>query len=264
MKPHFLLAASALALAVAACGSKTPPARASLDCPATQGDLTRTGVAPDGKSCTYVTNDGAEVSLQLVSVQGGVSATLQRLEDSLLADREPAEAVPAKDVEVTGEAAEASAEAARVATEQAQQDAQNADVTVKVAGRDAVVTEDGGTTRVDLPGIHIVADDEGDTADVRVGPIRINAGGDNATFRVGPRDVRLKGESLSPEKRGVRATFVYTGKDLPEGYRLVGYEAGGPKTGPLTVATVKSKLDSDHSGEIYPDVQKLVRRNGGV
>ncbi|MFN9711764.1 MAG: hypothetical protein ACK547_02120, partial [Alphaproteobacteria bacterium] len=65
-------------------------------------------------------------------------------------------------------------------------------------------------------------------------------------------------------KRGIRATYIYTGKDLPTGYRFVGYEACGPKSGPITVAIVKSKLDSDAGEEMYPDVKKLVRKNGGV
>jgi len=47
-----------------------------------------------------------------------------------------------------------------------------------------------------------------------------------------------------------------------EGYRFVGYEAGGPKAGPLTVAVVRSrKADADR---ISGDVVRLVRLNGGV
>ena len=77
-------------------------------------------------------------------------------------------------------------------------------------------------------------------------------------------DVRLRGEALNPERRGIRATFIYTGIDLPSGYHFVGYEAGGPKTGPITVAVVKSKAGDAEDDELYPDVKKLVRRNGGV
>ena len=62
----------------------------------------------------------------------------------------------------------------------------------------------------------------------------------------------------------MRATFIYTGKDLPAGYRYVGFEAGGPKGGPLTVAKVRSKRDTESGDKIYHDVQELVRRNGGV
>ena len=76
MKPFYLLAASGLALATTACGSKPPPVRAALECPATQGELTRTSAASDGKACTYVTSGGAEVTLQLVSAPGGAEPLL--------------------------------------------------------------------------------------------------------------------------------------------------------------------------------------------
>ena len=85
--PLPLIAASALALTSAACGPKTPPARASLECPPTQGDLTRASAAPDGKSCTYEASDGAEVTLRLVPVTGGLDSTLSGIETALLSQR---------------------------------------------------------------------------------------------------------------------------------------------------------------------------------
>ena len=112
-----------------------------------------------------------------------------------------------------------------------------------------------------MPGIHV--SEEGDNAKVRIGPLKVDASGDDTTVNI-YRDVRMKGEALSPQKRGLRATFIYTGKDLPAGYRYVGYEAGGPKAGPLTVAKVRSKVDTESGDKIYHDVQELVRRNGGV
>ena len=42
----------------------------------------------------------------------------------------------------------------------------------------------------------------------------------------------------------------------------MGYQAGGPKTGPITVAVVKSKL-GDHD-DILDDAKHLVRRNSGA
>lgn len=275
MNTTSLLAVSALALTAAACAPKTPPARAALDCPSEQGDLKRTSVAQDGKACTYVADDGAEVTLQLVAVQGGVDATLARLEDQIV----PA-GVETAEGGSTGEAGEAKpaevvagpSEAARKAAAEAAADAHAAPgVKVEKDGKtvvdihgDAGVTEDEhGTTHVNLPGIHITANDDDDTADVQIGPLRVNAGGDGATVRM-RREVRLRGEAFSPEKRGVRATFIYTGSSLPDGYRYVGYEAGGPKAGPLTVAVVKSKSHGPDGGELYPDVKRLVRKNGGV
>lgn len=272
MKPLYLVAASALALTAAACGPKVPVARAALDCPPTQGDLSRTSVSPDGQACTYVNKGGAEVTLQLVNVTGSADATLAALETNLLANRAAPVAdekaatakEPARDMsdgEVVKDAAKASQEAA--------DDTRGISVSVtlnddKAKSRDTgVVTERDGTTRVNLPGIHVVANDNDDTANVRVGPITIDAGDDGATVRI-RRDVRLRGEALNPEKRGLRAMFIYTGKDLPDGYRFVGYEAGGPKRGPLTVAVVRSKSEDPDGGDLYPDVKKLVRKNGGV
>lgn len=267
MKTALILAASALAFPLAACGPKVPPARAALDCPATQGDLTRTSVAPDGKACTYATSSGAEVTLQLVSVQGSVDSTLQTIEKNLLADRGQTEAKPEAGANAAPEAAvsaSAISDAERAAREAAE-DTKGVSVNVEITkdGETHVVSEDGGVTRVNLPGVHIVANDDEDSAEVRIGPLQVDAGDDSATVRV-RRDVRLRGEALNPEQRGMRATFIYTGKDLPEGYRFVGYEAGGPKRGPITVAVVKGKDENLDGHDIYSDVKKLVRKNGGV
>ncbi len=280
MKTLYLLAASGLALTTAACAPNTPPVRAALDCPATQGDLSRTAAATDGKSCTYVAADGAEVTLQLVSTTAGPDAALSAIETTLLANRTPANAeaskdgadaktgvdkVKAEDSKPGDAKVENGVEGtAEKAVADAKQDTRNSGVTVRIDKSGKHVSETGdGKTRVDLPGIHIVADDSTDSANVRVGPITINAGEGGATIRL-RRDVRLRGEAFNPKKRGLRATFIYTGEDLPAGYRFVGYEAGGPKAGPITVAIVKSKLEGDDGGEIYPDVKKLVRKNGGV
>jgi hypothetical protein len=281
MKTLYLLAASALALTAAACGPKVPTARAALECPATQGDLTRTSTSPDGKACTYTSDGGAEVTLQLVAIQGGVDSTLSTIETNLLANRAKPEerAAAAKAAEAkpadTAEARQ-SASSAEQAAKEAAADTKGLSLNAKVDGKDAdsvhvelkngqvVATEgEGGTTRVDLPGIHIVANEDNDTAKVRVGPINIDAGGDAATIRI-RRNVRLRGEALNPEKRGLRATFIYTGEDLPDGYRFVGYEAGGPKRGPIAVAVVRSKTEEHDDGGLHKDVKKLVRLNGGV
>ena len=284
MRPLLLLAASTLILGAAACAPQMPKARAALDCPATQGDLTRTSAAADGKLCTYSTSGGAEVTLQLVSTTGGVDQALAAIETTLLAGRvakaEDAKAEGASaegaqdDVKIPAKAdnAPSADKAVREATEDSSQHGLNLKVNgkdvdavhVEMKGGKAVVTEAGdGTTRVNLPGIHVVANDNDDSAQVTVGPIHIDAGGDGATVRM-RRDVRLRGEALNPERRGVRATFIYTRGDLPDGYRFVGYEAGGPKSGPITVAIVKSKSDGPDGSELYPDVKRLVRKNGGV
>jgi hypothetical protein len=310
MKTLLFVAASALALAGAGC-APNPKAdlRTALDCPANQGDLTRTNKAADGKTCTYTSSEGAEVSLQLVAVKGDATATLQGIEDTIAprgaataaasetakdaADTAKGAADAAKDTaevakdtaaaakDAATSAADAAKDAAQTAREAAQDAGRSASATVSVGDRDddwnsdhkgkvdiqidkhghKVVSGDGETTSVDLPGIHISAQD--DNADVRVGGIRINANDDESTIHI-IREVRMRGEAFSRQKRGIRATFISTNKADPNGYRFVGYEASGPKTGPITVAIVKAKSEIDNDDDIARDVRRLVRRNGGA
>lgn len=247
-----LVATSVLGLSVAACGPEAPPARTALTCPAAEGALSRTSVSPDGRTCAYATRDGVEVTLQLVALKAGVDATLSGFETALLADR--AKPIPRPSPSEVEGPAQAGSDAER-AVRQAEADA-GTDIGLEV-------DEDRGEVRFSLPGIHIFASDHDDTALVKVGPLTVNAGGDAATIRV-RRDVRLRGETLNPERRGVRATFLYAGGDLPEGYRYVGYEAGGPKHGPITVAVVKSKSERQEGDRVYSAVRRLIRLNGGV
>lgn len=267
MKTTMLVAASALALS--ACSGAATNATAKLDCPTAEGDLTRVSVANNGKSCIYKSSDGAEVTLELVALTGDAQATLGKIEQQLMAEipKEtsggPAEAASA------AVSSSASADAARVEAE-ARADAGGLahDARNEGGGEERPVTErqdrDRGndTAQVDLPGLHITASEADDSAQVRVGPVHIDANGDDTTIRMF-RDVRMRGQALSREKRGIRATFIYTGKNLPAGVRYVGYEAGGPKTGPLTVARVRT-TGPESGDDIKHDVEELVRRNGGV
>lgn len=205
-----------------------------------------------------------------------------------LADRAVAEAKAdaARAEEQAGEAEDDADRAQRDAEREArraERDARHADRDARHAERDARndldrsiearvnaklrekgIDVDGDSdehAKIDLPGVHINAGDE--KADVRVGPIHIDANGDTATVR-SLKDVRMRGEAFSRQKRGIRAMFVYAGDELGGGYRYVGYEAAGLRTGPLVVALVKSKTDGGFHGDIYGDVKRLVRRNGGT
>jgi len=273
-KPLLLLAAASL-LPLAACSSGAQAPRAALDCPATQGELTRTDAAADGKSCTYASNGGAEITLRLVPVTGSAYATLDQLEAALVAEDESAAKTKALEAGATADArpGPVSAGDTRRAAEEAAQDAAGVEVSanggsdgggvdVRVKGGKVVVAEGGSTTRVNLPGIQIEADENEDSASIRIGPLHVNASGDEARIRI-RRDVRLKGEALSREKRGVRATFILGDRGGEQG-RFLGYEAGGPKTGPLAVAVVRGAGKLDHSDEVYDDMKRLVRKNGGV
>ena len=117
----------------------------------------------------------------------------------------------------------------------------------------------GDRADIDLPGVQIHSD--GDQSNVRVGALHVDAANGGAVIREA-RETRLRGEQLSPERRGYRSTFILAGHGLPDGLSTLGYVAGGPKAGPLTVAVLKMKT---HDGKIiHHDVVRLVRRNGGV
>jgi hypothetical protein len=262
MKTTLLIAASALALA----GCQAPSSAVTkLDCPTTEGDLTRISISNDGKTCAYRSPDGAEVSVELVPVTGDAQSTLAQIEAALRstpgpmsADAEAAQAdVSARIADASRANASVAAITAEVARVQAEAEADSG-IHVSTGGNG---DRDADSGRIDMPGIHISGDSE--DANVQIGPLKIDASGDDTTINI-YRDVRMRGEALSREKRGLRATFIYTGKDLPAGYRYVGYEAGGPKAGPLTVAKVRSKVDAESGDNINQDVRELVRRNGGV
>lgn len=281
MKMLAPLAASALALSVGACAANptTAVATGRLDCPTTSGDLTRVSVAPDGKSCVYSEKGGAEVTLKLVSLQGGLDATLAGFETDLMkaagAPPPTSNAAPTAEGVMPPEppappAPGASAEAAKVAEDAAR----DAKVEIQSGQTTATVTASAGDHKVEisgsdkdeahisLPGIHIDAKD--DSANVQVGPIHINANDETATIRI-RKDVRLRGEPLARDKRGVRATFVYVDHEKTGAYSFVGYEASGRRTGPIVVALVKAKGDEGrHGNEMYDDVKRLVRKNGGA
>ena len=287
-----LLTATGLALATASCAppSPSPAMLGRLDCPANQGDLARVSVAPDGKSCIYKVENG-EVTLSLVPVTGGPDATLARIETDLKAEAgapvgaaadaaamEPAK--PGAQAEAQKVDAEAWTDAKVAQAGAAKDDETDADdsdgdsVTARVEGdvrkhvREKLAAhgidtdgKDNESAHINLPGIHI--DAEGDRANVHVGPIHVDANGETATVKMS-KSVRLRGEAFAPTGSGIRASFIYAGEGLGGGYKYVGYEAAGPKTGPLAVAVVRSKASHTSRGDLYDDVKRLVRRNGGA
>lgn len=264
MKSILILSAMGVALASAGCARTVESAATTgrLDCPAEQGGLTRVSMAEDGRTCRYRGADGSDVELRLVAVEGDAYATLAELERQL-AGLSPHEPSP-EDTESAADqgsvrASEETAAQARQVEAQARADAAASRVDAAAEARETAEA-DGGGAKIDLPGLTIDAED--DEAQIKIGPVRIDAGEGGATVKVA-RDVRLKGEALSREKRGVRATYILAGERAPGGYAFVGYEAGGPKTGPLTVAVVTATRSIEEGG-MNDDVSDLVRRNGGV
>jgi hypothetical protein len=203
---------------------------ARLDCPAQQGDLKRVSAAADGLSCAYAFEDKTEVTLQLTPAGAGDDAALAPLETQLRALLPP----PAPPSPET-----------------------------------AAVAADGDDAHIRLPGLSI--DAEGDHAQIRMGGLHIDGRGDHANITMTGRrgggmsiianDDRAEIRQDRSNTRGVsRSLILATENPTADGYRLVGYEARGPKAGPLVVAVVRARgeAEADH---VFKDMKALVRRN---
>lgn len=234
-----LLAAGCAALALAACdhpdAARQRQARAlkvvsKLDCPEQQGHLKRVSVAADGLSCGYAA-DGVEVTLRLLRLQGGDAAgALKPVEAELRA------LMPAPP---------------------------------PAAGAPATASADADDEEVDIqvPGVNIKAGDAG--AQIRVGDATIDADDDGAEIRV-QRNVTVDGDTVETERRrhrrkddGVYARFILASDKTPGDWAVVGYEARGPKGGPLVVAVLKAKRGKDSDDDSFSDAGDLVRHNVG-
>ena len=297
---HLLWPVCALALLTAACddnGGATSKVRITtsssdndgkgvlkvvdtLQCPQTQGVLTRKGSAwADGATCIYSGPRGAEVTLHLVPLNGASSQeVLKAFEDKLAADLPQALAeVRAGDARNQAEAARADAEAARADAEMARADAE--------AARAEAQGATGSTAHVSAPGVRIEAQD--DKATVRLPGMRIDADGDRANIKIGGLTIRADDRSSQVNVRSndnvvnidahdgaarirtsvpgqaVRATFLMTtnGADAETGWRMVGYEARGPVGGPIVVATVRTKDRNEN--RIMDAAKALVTLNVG-
>ncbi len=236
------LGVGAAALGLAAC---TPPhphrhteaalkTIGALDCPATQGDLTRKSAAADGKSCLYGDDAGGQVTLQLIDLAGqDPNAVLAPLEAQLKAEMPAVAGAKATagptdkdrvDIDLPGIHIHANG---------------NDDATVRIAGaavsgNSTVVSDQNGNSRVTVskPGVSVVAHDSG--AEIRV----------------------------DEPGSGVRRSFILASDDPgPNGYKAVGYEARGPIGGPLVVASMKVKSDDRDSAK--EDVRDLLSLNVG-
>jgi hypothetical protein len=212
----------------------------TLQCPETQGQLTRKGAATDGgATCWYVGPRGSSVQLRLIRLDGDPTSVLQGLEAELRRDIAGGP---------TGE------------------------------GPQVAVNADGDRASVRLPGISVEA--QGENADVRIGGFRIEAKEDapradataqataSASGDASEDSVSVRADEGGAEVRvrargdATRAKWILTdGDEAATGWRLVGYEARGPQGGPLVVALVRSRNDDKEAA--FEDAEALVSLNVG-
>jgi len=229
-----LLAAGCAALALAACDHPDAARQHKaaelkvvnkLDCPETQGQLKRTEVAADGRSCLYAGDNGAEVKLTIVALNGAKpNLALVPIETELKALIPPAK---------MDAAAKADADSSKAAADE--------------------------DVEINLPGVHIKT--EGENATVKVAGAEINAEDGRAEVRAN-RNFTETSDSDDPRRSGVEARYVLANDADTGEYRAVGYEARGPKGGPLVVGVVKVK-GSSRTDELFNDISDLIRHNVG-
>jgi hypothetical protein len=256
----------------------------ALQCPQTQGVLTRKGSAQaDGATCVYSGPRGSEVTLQLVNLNGGsVHNVLKGFEDRLSADLPEALAeARANEDRARAEAARAEADAARAEAE-AERAGAEAERAAAKAEADAETATD--SAHVSAPGVRI--DAHGDKASVRLPGMRIDADGDRANIKIGGITIRADDRNSQVNVRSnqdvvsidaqnnsarirtsspgeaVRATFMMTAdQSSTTGWRVVGYEARGPAGGPIVVATVRGKDRNEN--RVFEAAKALVTLNVG-
>jgi len=244
-------AAALLGVAVVIAGCAPPNARrwsdrtplkplSRLDCPQNaDGGLALASAAADGMSCAYATADSqTQVELRLASVKDTPQEALDPIETELkaLLPTEDALAAPRTPVKPAVE---------------------NKDVDI------------------DLPGLSIHT--KGDAANIRVGGMHVRGqgDGDGEGGSVKVTGHAYPGSRLSVDANdgvaivrtstagpNVRSTFMIASDQAgPSGWRAVGYEARGPRSGPLVVAVVKTKANDREN--IFGMVQGLVRQTAG-
>ena len=258
----------------------------ALQCPESLGDLTRKGSAQsDGKVCTYTGPRGAEVELHLVTLgDDGAGPRLKDFETRLLAS------MP----QTAADISRSSADSARADAASARADAEAAKVDAEAAGEEARAGAEAGTgadadsahisapglkvdaegdrASVHMPGIHVEAD--GDNADVRIGGFTIRANEGNASVNgqlttgadTDSVSVQASDDAEQIRTRGpgeaIRQTYLLTdNRPSGAGWRMVGYEARGPRTGPIVVATVRSR--ERNADGVFDDAKALVALNVG-
>ncbi|WP_372785798.1 hypothetical protein [Phenylobacterium sp.] len=219
-------AAAGLSTAASADGAALRP----LDCPASQGALTRTARAADGMSCDYQGAAGETVRLKLVALEG----------------RSASEAMSPTKVEL-----HTLVPVYRQSTVSADRDesGDRADIDLPFFH----VHTAGGRADVKMFGIKVHS--EGENADVNVGH-----GHKHTVVHVGVNGAEVLAEDIGR----TNASLVYVlaaDRRAASGYRTVGYVAKGPVKGPLVVGEFRSTLRHNGAEGDHGDLGRLIDRN---
>jgi len=207
-------------------------APATLDCPASTGDLTRISQSADGQWCDYRGDRGETVRLRLVPLRGlspseALAPTRAELHALVPVYRD---AIPADYNDGPGD---------------------RADVDVPFVH----VHANGDQADVRLFGIfHIVSRDH--DADIDVGH-----GRKHTVVHAGLRGAEVIADEVG--KTNASLVYVLAGNHRhASGYQAVGYIAKGPVNGPLVVAEFRSPVNNhrDNDGG-HHDIDRLIDRN---
>lgn len=213
-----------------------------LDCPDSQGDLTRASQSSDGTSCGYTSTGGASVQLKLTPVSGNPEAVVLPLEAQLKTELPPPPPPPT----------------APPASSTPADDHDKVDINLPGVS----IHADNQGARIRAPGVHIDADDQ--HAQVHVAgqaPNQVFGPPERGQVTVDANDNGAVIHALSFGPNFQEDLILVSKAPGPQGWRTVGYEALGPRSGPLVLATVRSK--SDEHDELFNEVRALVRRAAG-
>jgi len=241
-----------------------------LDCPDEKGDFHRVSMASDGRSCIYQGDHDSMLELKLVNVTGDAKATLAQLDAEAHAlvpvEPTPPKAPPAPAAPGAPEAPSAPDAPAAASGP--------TNVSMHPAGGKLPSGRSEDSVNIDLPGIHIHADD--DKAKVRVAGIRVDADDKTNSAHVeGSGHTGLGSFTVDAHEGGaivkmddsdanIRTRVQYSSDNAgPQGDHTAGYVARGPRAGPLVVAVVRVKSTHDDNDDVFRDATALVKANTG-
>ena len=204
----------------------------ALTCPLAQGDLTRVAVAADMRECTYQGPGARHVVVRLLPLDGrSPSDALRGVEASLQMLMAP--------------------------------DAPPSSVDPKRRAGD-------GRVVLNLPGVHIEADDDGahvralgEHIDAQSGEATIGGSWNGVANRIDARNDHVEVRvGFSGRQSADLTLLMQSDHPGPSGDRLVGYVARGPVTGPLVVSTIEAAQGDGRRHDVdLRDLKALVAFN---